>query len=81
MENLSWTRLLVSPIELCAQTYPSFSNIQFEHVRRAHNKHADVLATLASKVDIPHEAVDVTVIKKILWAIAVELILVDPVKE
>lgn len=29
-----------------------FSSIQFEHVPRSYNKHADALTTLASKVDV-----------------------------
>lgn len=28
------------------------SSTQFEHITRSHNKHADVLETLASKVDV-----------------------------
>lgn len=44
----------------------SFSSIQFEHVPRAQNKHADALATLASKVDIPDETADVKITMKTL---------------
>lgn len=44
----------------------SFSSIQFEHIPRAQNKHADTLATLASKVDIPNETANVKVTKNTL---------------
>lgn len=52
----------------------SFSSIQFEHVPRAQNKHADDLATLASKVDIPEEEASVKIMTKTLRATATELI-------
>lgn len=53
----------------------SFSSIQFEHVPRAPNKHADALATLASKMGFPDEVTNVKLIKKMLRATATELFL------
>lgn len=52
----------------------SFSIIQFEHVPRAQNKHADALTTLASKVDIPKEVANIKVMKNTLRATSTELI-------
>lgn len=43
---------------------------------RAYNKHADALATLASKVDILDETVDVNVMKEILRAATTNFILI-----
>lgn len=57
----------------------SFSSIQFEHVPQVHNKHADVLATLASEVDIVDKVVDVKVIKKTLRATAADSIPVNSI--
>lgn len=31
---------------------------------REHNRHADALATLASKIDVPREAIDMSIIRK-----------------
>lgn len=53
----------------------SFLGIQFEHVPQAQNKHADVVATLASKVDIPDETTNVKLTKKALRATATKMIL------
>lgn len=44
----------------------SFSFVQFDHVLRAHNKHINALATLASKTEVPDKTVDMIIIKKIL---------------
>lgn len=53
----------------------SFSNIQLEHVPRVQYNHANALATsLASKVDIQDETVDVRIIKNILGATAKNMI-------
>lgn len=41
-----------------------FSHIQFENLSRAHHKHADALATLTFKIDVPDEAIDVRIVKK-----------------
>lgn len=46
------------------QLIKSFTGTQFEHVPRAYNKHTDTLATLASKIDIPDETVDMRIMKK-----------------
>lgn len=43
-----------------------FSHIQFKCVPRAHDKHSDALAILASKIDIPDKAVDLRITKKTL---------------
>lgn len=37
--------------------FPCSASIRFEHVPRAHNKHADTLATSASKIDVFDEEV------------------------
>lgn len=42
-----------------------FSDTQFDHIPRAQNKHADDLATLTSKLDIPNEVDDVRVIGRL----------------
>lgn len=52
----------------------SFSSIQFEHVSRAQEKHADAWVTLVSMVDIPDKVVDVRVTKKTLRATVTDLI-------
>lgn len=48
-----------------------------KHVSQAHNRHADASVTFTSKIDVPYEAVDVKIIKKILWATTVDLILLN----
>lgn len=52
----------------------SFSGTQFKHAPRAQNKHAVVLATLASKLGIPEEEASVKVVKKTMLPTANELI-------
>lgn len=47
----------------------------FSNVRRALNKYAEALPTLASKVDVPDETIDVRIIKKTLVASEIDLIL------
>lgn len=42
------------------------SNIQLEDVPRVHNEHVDVLVTLASKIDVPDNVVNVQIIKRIM---------------
>lgn len=38
-----------------------FSHISFQHVLLEHNKHADTLVTLASKINIPNKEIDVRI--------------------
>lgn len=52
----------------------SFNHIHLAHMPQAHNRHAESLATLASKVDIPDDTIDVSIIYKTLQATAVDLI-------
>lgn len=52
----------------------SFSHIKFEHMPRAHNKHLDDLATLASKIDILGKANNVSTMRKTLQAATTDLI-------
>lgn len=47
----------------------------FEHTPRVHNKHADALVTLTSKIDIRGEVIDVGIIKRILQPIVADLVL------
>lgn len=51
-----------------------FSSIQFEHVPRSHNKHADALATLASRAEIKDDVAEIRVIRKTLRATTTDLI-------
>lgn len=51
-----------------------FSNIQFEHVPRSHNKHADALATLSSKAEIKDDVAKIHVIRNTLQATATDFI-------
>lgn len=48
---------------------------------QVHNKHANALATLAFKIDVPDETVEVRIIQKTLWAIVVDLIPDNPIDE
>lgn len=50
-----------------------FSSVQFEHVFSP-NKHADALATLASKVDIYDGVAEIKTIKNTLRATTTDLI-------
>lgn len=53
----------------------SFSSTCLEHVSQIPNKHTDALATLALKVGVPDEVVDVRIMKRrTLRATAVDLI-------
>lgn len=45
----------------------------------ADNKNVDVLANLASKIDVPDELFNVSMIKKILRPTIVDLILANPI--
>lgn len=77
-----WRRSLLLPTGLLSRGSPeSFSSIQFEHVTRLYNKHADALATLSTRVDIPNEAVDMKIIKKTLQPTTVDFILTEPTNE
>lgn len=58
-----------------------FSSIQFEYVLRSHNKHADALATLASKAEIRDDVAEIKVIRNTLRAITTDLILDQTVDE
>lgn len=40
---------------------------------KPHNKHADALAMLTSKVDVPNEAIDMRIMMKILGATVTDL--------
>lgn len=51
-----------------------FPNIRFEHVPQLHNKHADALATLASKAKIKDDVVEIHIIRNTLRAMATDLI-------
>lgn len=51
-----------------------FCSIQFEHVPRSHNKHTDVLATLASKAEIKDDVAEIHVIRNTLRATTTDLI-------
>lgn len=44
----------------------TFDHVQFEHTPRAYNMHTDALATLASKIDIQGEAINVSITKRTL---------------
>lgn len=46
---------------------------------RAHNKHADTLASMASKIDIPDKAMDVKITKKTFRVTTSDLIPVNPI--
>lgn len=43
------------------------------------NKNVDVLANLASKIDVPDELINVSMVKKILRPTIVDLILANPI--
>lgn len=45
----------------------------FEHVPRAHNKYAGVLAILFFKIDVPEEMVNVQIMKRTLRVIVIDL--------
>lgn len=51
-----------------------FFNIQFEHVPRLHNKHADALATLASKAEIKDDVTKIHLSQNTLQATTTDLI-------
>lgn len=55
---------LVSNRTVIQKLIRSFSHIEFEHVPRA-DKHADLLATLVSKIDIPNKATDVRSLRRL----------------
>lgn len=57
-----------------------FSYIQFEHMSGAHNKE-NALAILASKIQVPNEAIDMRIIKKTLRATTKEVIPTNPIDE
>lgn len=57
----------------CQKLIKLFSSVQFDHVPRLYNKHADTLATLASKVDV-RQTVGVKVIRRTLRAKATDFI-------
>lgn len=59
----------------------SYSHIWFDHVSRAHNIYMDALVTLASKIGIHDETVDVRIIKTTLGATATDLIPTSPFDE
>lgn len=54
-----------------------FSSIPFKRVSRVHNKYVDALATLASKVDIPDEMVDLEMMKWTVQANAIDLVFIS----
>lgn len=62
---------------LAPKLIKSFSSNCFENVSRVHNKHVDALPTLASKVNVSKEAVDVKVMKRTLRAATTYLIPID----
>lgn len=51
-----------------------FTNIQFEHVPRLHNKHADALANPASKAEIKDDVAEIHVIRNTLRATATSFV-------
>lgn len=51
----------------------SFESIRFEHTSRAQNRHVDVLTKLVSKIDVPGEVIDVSIIKSALRATVADL--------
>lgn len=60
----------------------SFSNIQFEHVPRAQNKHSDALATLPSKLNVSNEELDVKkTVKGTSQATLTNSICINPINE
>lgn len=54
----------------------SFSNILSDHMPGVHNKHADALATMASKIDVPDKTIDVQIMKSTLRAMATQFLIV-----
>lgn len=50
-------------------------------MQQAHNKHTSALATLASKIDVLNEIIDVSIAKRTLRATAVYLIPANPIDE
>lgn len=44
----------------------SFFHIQLGLMPRMHKRHADTFATLASKIDVPDETIDLSIIKRTL---------------
>lgn len=48
---------------------------------QAHSKHADAIATLTLKVDVPDEADDLRILKKTLQATVVDLLPIGPLDE
>lgn len=67
-------RMCSYPIKLLPKVNQIFRKHLFRACVRKHNKHADVLATLALKIDVLEEAVDVKVIDKTLQATGTYLI-------
>lgn len=54
------------PYELPSRSWSNPSPIQFEHMLQEHNRQADALATPASKIDVPGQAIDVSIPRKTL---------------
>lgn len=80
-KNCSQRITLVSYRTALQKPISSFSSIQFEHVSRIHNKHADALATLTWKVDILDEAINVRIMRSTLRTTTADLIPVDSFNE
>lgn len=55
----------------------ALDDVQYEHMPRAHNRHADVLSTLTSKIYIPNKDIGVILIKSIVRATTIEITLAD----
>lgn len=52
----------------------SFDSVQFQLMPREHNRHADALAIIASKIDAPEGDTDVSIIKRTILPTTTQLI-------
>lgn len=73
-EEFILKEIAIVPIGLPFRSYSSLAHVQFEHMSRVHNRVSDALATMASKIDIPGEGIDVSIIRKTLRATATDMI-------